>query len=351
MHKVLIHPADYQDCLEAVRRAFELFPLAVAGRNVLVKPNVLRAARPEESITTHPAVLRAVVECLEDMRPADIVVGDNPGMMGYGANEASFARCGLAEASLGRYRNIGLDAVEVPFDPAYGGKVSISRAVAEADVVISLPKFKTHGLTVMTGAIKNSYGILPGAQKAMLHKLAGCPERFNDLVVEVFRLRVPDLVIMDAVLGMQGNGPASTELRWIGRILASDNAVALDGTVARMMGLEPGRLRFLERARELGLGDFDGVETVGELVPVPDFKVPSRAGDAHSTSIQGLIDNRVALRPQADPERCTGCGTCVDQCPAGALELHDGVPAVTADLCIGCFCCQEMCPEKAISLR
>ena len=135
--------------------------------------------------------------------------------------------------------------------------VSLSRIVLEADIIISLPKFKTHGLTVITGAIKNSYGFLPGAQKAKLHKAAGSPERFHELVVEVFRLRVPDLFLVDAVVGMEGNGPASPDLRDIGLILASDNAVALDAVMATMMGCEPGRLRFLQKAKEAGLGDYD----------------------------------------------------------------------------------------------
>ncbi|MEK6195131.1 MAG: DUF362 domain-containing protein [Deltaproteobacteria bacterium] len=92
----------------------------------------------------------------------------------------------------------------------------------------------------MAGAIKNSYGILPGAQKARLHGLAKSPERFHQVIVEVFRQRVPDLYIMDAVVGMEGNGPASSDLREIGLILAADNTVAMDAVVARMMGLDPG---------------------------------------------------------------------------------------------------------------
>jgi len=354
MHQVLIHPADYQDCRQAVEAAFAAFPQQVRGRKVLVKPNVLRAAAPEEAITTHPAVLRAVVECLLDLGATDLTVGDNPGLMGYGANEACFAKCGLTEAALGHYANIGLDAVEVSFEPGLMPQVSVSRAVLEAEVFVSLPKFKTHGLTILTGGLKNSYGILPGAQKALLHKLAGSPQRFQEVVVDVFRLRPPDFFIVDAVVGMQGNGPASTELRWIGKVLAADNAVALDGTIARMMGLDPGLLRMLTYARGLGLGDFaDGALTVqGQLAPIPDFRLPQLDGRAihGAKSIQDLLNSRIAMRPKADPECCTGCGTCVAQCPGHALELVDGVAVVDPVLCIGCFCCQEMCPEKAITL-
>ncbi|MDR3640237.1 MAG: DUF362 domain-containing protein [Humidesulfovibrio sp.] len=358
MHKVLIEPADYQSCRPAVEKAFTTFAPKVRGRKVLVKPNVLRAARPEEAVTTHPAVLRAVVECLRDLGAGDITVGDNPGVMGYGANEASFERAGLIEASLGHYKNIGLDAEEVPFsvlgDTSALSAVSVSRAVLEADVYISLPKFKTHGLTVMTGAVKNSYGILPGAQKARLHKLAGSPERFQEVVVDVFRLRPPDLILVDAVLGMQGNGPASTDLRWVGRLLAGDNAVAVDAVICRLMGLDPALLRLLTKAKDLGLGDFspEAIMVLGDLVPLEGFRLPPLDGGAthRSPGLQQLLENRIAMRPKADPARCTGCGTCVAQCPAQALSVVDGVAVADKDKCIGCFCCQEMCPEKAISL-
>jgi uncharacterized protein (DUF362 family)/NAD-dependent dihydropyrimidine dehydrogenase PreA subunit len=355
MSKVMIHRADYKNVREAVDRAFDLFPVEIKDRKVLIKPNVLRTSEAEEGIVTHPSVLRAVVEKVETLGPASLAVGDNPGLFNYGDNEASFIRPGLMEASGGYYRNIGTDSIKVDFNPDFMPVVSVSRAVMEADVIISLPKFKTHGLTVVTGAIKNSYGILPGAQKAMLHKAAGSPQRFNEMLVDVFRLRVPDLFLVDAVVGMEGNGPASPELRNIGLILASDNAVALDAVMATMMGCDPARLRFLQRARELGLGDFDikGIDVMGELRPIPDFKLPPYGGEAiiNNDNVQAVIHSRTVLRPLADPHLCTGCGTCVDQCPVSALSMDGNVPVVSPETCITCFCCQEICPEKAITLK
>ncbi len=355
MSKVMIHPATYENVHQAVDLAFELFPLKLRDKKVLIKPNVLRASEAKEGIVTNPAVLSAVVGKVEIMGAASIVVGDNPGLFSYGANEESFIKTGLMEASRGHYQNIGNDSVKVAFNAEFLPAVSISRAVMEADIIISLPKFKTHGLTVMTGAIKNSYGILPGALKAMLHKAAGSPERFHEVVVDVFRLRVPDLFIVDAVVGMEGNGPASPNLRNIGLVLASDNAVAVDAVIATMMGCEPGRLRFLQKAKEAGLGDCDlkTVEIIGELKRLPGFKLPPLGGEAllRNESMQSMIHNRTILRPQADPARCTGCGTCVDHCPVSALAINGNLPQVDAGICIACFCCQEMCPEKAIALK
>jgi uncharacterized protein (DUF362 family)/Pyruvate/2-oxoacid:ferredoxin oxidoreductase delta subunit len=354
--RVMIQPATYENVRKAVGRAFELFCPVVAGKKVFIKPNVLRGTEPREAVTTHPAVLRAVVEKVEALAPASIIVGDNPGLSGYGMNEECFRETGLMEAAKGYYRNIGNDSRSLPFNPEFVPAVSVSEAVLDADLFISLPKFKTHGLTVVTGAIKNSFGILPGAQKARLHKAAGTPFRFHEMIVDVFRLRAPDLIIVDAVTGMEGNGPASPDLRQIGLILASDNGVALDGVIATMMGIvDPGRLRFLEKARERGMGDYDlrAIDVIGELKRLPDFKLPPLGGEANADNeeLQALLMSRTLLRPRVDAALCTGCAFCVEECPVSALSIKERVPEVDASACITCFCCQEMCPEKAITLQ
>jgi uncharacterized protein (DUF362 family)/Pyruvate/2-oxoacid:ferredoxin oxidoreductase delta subunit len=356
MSKVLIAPATYDNVRKAVDRVFETFPLEFLGKKVLIKPNVLRISEVKEGITTHPNVLRAVVDKVESFHPASIVVGDNPGVFSYGQNEAAFSKTGLMEAAKGYYQNIGNDSQPLDFNPAFMAKVSLSRAVLESDVIISLPKFKTHGLTVITGAIKNSYGFLPGAQKAKLHKAAGNPKRFQEMLVELFQIRVPDLFIVDAVVGMEGNGPASPDLRDVGLILGADNAVALDAVIARLMGCDPGRLHFLQKAKEAGLGDYAmaGIEVIGELKPIPGFKLPPLGGEAivGNPAVREFMESRIQLRPHVDPALCTSCGTCVDHCAVEALSLNaDGLPTVDADTCITCFCCQEMCPEKAIALK
>lgn len=355
MHRVMIHPASYENCQKAVDRAFELFPQEIEHKKVVIKPNVLRASEAEEHIVTHPSLLRAVVEKVEKMSPASIVVGDNPGLFNYGDNEHSFEKTGLMDAAKGYYRNIGNATQKLDFNPDYMPEVGISKAIFDADIFISLPKFKTHGLTVMTGAIKNSYGILPGAQKARLHKIAGTPERFHDVVVDVFCLRVPDLFIMDAVIGMEGNGPASPDLKEIGQILAADNAVAMDGTVARMMGLDPAKLRFLQKAKALNLGDFDdkAIEIHGKMFVLSDFKLPPLGGEAMAGNevIQGLMQDKIEVKPQADPELCTACGECVEHCPVSALKMQGDRPVVDIEACVTCFCCQEICPEKAMTLK
>jgi uncharacterized protein (DUF362 family)/NAD-dependent dihydropyrimidine dehydrogenase PreA subunit len=355
MYRVMIQPAGYDTCRKAVDLAFELFPVRIAGKKVLIKPNVLRASKAEEHIVTNPALLKAVVEKVEEMGPAGIIVGDNPGLFNYGDNEKSFKITGLMDAAKGYYRNLGDTLQNVAFNPDFLPEVGVSKEILDADIFISLPKFKTHGLTVMTGAIKNSYGILPGAQKARLHRIAGSPERFHEVIVDVFRLRVPDLFIVDAVVGMEGNGPASPELRNIGLILAADNAVALDGIIATMMGLDPARLRFLQKAKAMDLGDFDPamINIHGELKVLSDFKLPELGGQAIASNkaVQEFMIKRSLVRPQADPDLCTACGACIEQCPVSALVMKNNFPEADPDICITCFCCQEICPEKAMSLK
>ncbi len=355
MQKVLIQPASYNAMSDAVSKVFDVFTPDISNKSVLLKPNVLRAGAPEEGITTHPAVLEAVLRRVEQGNPKSIVVGDNPGLFNYGANEESFKSAGLLHVAGKYYRNLGNHSEKVAFNPDYMPVVSVSSEILAADYIISLPKFKTHGLTVITGAIKNSYGILPGAQKARLHRAAGNPLRFHEMVVDVFKIRVPDLFIMDAVVGMEGNGPASPDLRDIGLILASNNGPALDSVVAHMMGCDPSKLRFLQKAREEGLGDHDlnAMEIIGELSVIPDFKLPPLGGEAimNNPDVQNIMEQRTKVTPTADPELCTACGTCIDHCSVQALTMTDDLPRVDADTCITCFCCQEMCPEKAITLK
>ncbi len=355
MYRVMIQPASYDSCQDAVDRAFENFPQKIAGKKVVIKPNVLRISNADEHIVTHPSVLRAVINKVETLAPSEIIVGDNPGLHAYGDNKLSFEKTGLMEAAKGYYRNLGDRSTQLDFNTEFLPHVGVSTEIMDADVLISLPKFKTHGLTAMTGAIKNSYGILPGAQKARLHQIAGSPERFHDMIVDVFRLRIPDLFIMDAVVGMEGNGPASPDLREIGVILAADNGVALDGVVARMMGLDPAALRFLQKARDGGLGDFDAdkVELDGEMLILPDFKLPPISGEliASNTAIRDIMQAKMRLLPKADPLLCTSCEACIEQCPVSALYMTEDIPEVRGDTCITCFCCQEICPEKAMTLQ
>ena len=353
-HVVMLCPAAYGSCRAAVDRAFELFPLNLEGKKVLIKPNVLRRAAPEEAVTTHPAVVKAIVDRVLESKPGALWVGDNPGLVGYGENEDCFKAAGLKEAAGKHYMNINEKSAAVPFAPVAEGTIQVSSAVLEADIIISVPKFKTHGLTVLSGAIKNNYGILPGALKGLLHQRAGNPQAFQRTMLDVFKLRVPDLFIMDAILGMQGNGPAGKDLRHIGLIMASDNAVAMDAVMARMVGLDPRSLLALVLAAEQGLGSFenDDIRIDGEFKTLPDFRLPPMPESGYAApGMQQFFDNALAVNPVVNSELCTSCAKCAEICPAKALRMEGSFLRVDLGKCIKCYCCQELCPQSAIQLK
>lgn len=350
MSTVAIIEASYENCHEAIERIFHLFPLDLEGKKVVIKPNVLRSATPEEGITTHPAVLKAIVNEVVKRHPASLIVGDNPGVFSYGMNEKAFEKTGLMEAAGIYYRNLGAETVSMEIDSPYIERALVSRAILDADVYISVPKFKTHGLTGFSCAIKNNFGLLAGALKAQTHKKDGSPFNFAEAMVEVFGIRIPDLVIVDGVLAMEGNGPASKDLINLGKIMAGDDSVALDTVVAYMMGF-PDLPRTIElaAARGYGISELSKINIVGDLEVIPGFKLPQMDSGVRTNTMK-IMDSITAVRPWVDKESCNLCGTCIQHCPNGALTM-DEYPVVSSELCITCFCCQELCPQKAIELK
>jgi len=306
-------------------------------------------------VTTHPALIKALVEYLKTRDPATIIVGDNPGALGYGENEYCAQRSGILEGSQGFYRNISRETIRRDIDSPFVKSVIISRGLLESDLVINLPKFKTHLQTIMTGAIKNMYGILVGGEKARLHTLAPNPRDFARILVDIYKVRIPDLTIMDAIIGMEGNGPSNGRLRNINRILASDSGVALDATVAYMMGIEPSRVDHLRIAAQDGLGDIklERIEIEGSLHRISDFKLPLTVG---SRGLIGTMINRYFYPSLAKPhlkireKKCQLCKVCIKSCPAKAIVISREYPFIRQELCTACYCCYELCPHSAIDL-
>ena len=354
MHKVLITTATYRDCRRAVEEALEAFPVRVRGRKVLVKVNGMNGAEPEEGVVTNPAVLKALLDSLVRRGAGEILIGDNPGVTFYGKNQTGFLGSGLGDVAGEHYCNLGKEARVVLFDPAFIDRVFVSRAVMEADVLISVPKLKTHARVGISVALKNNFGTLPGAQKANLHQRAPAPVDFARMLVEVYRLRPPDLVIVDGILAMEGIGPYSRELRYLGLVLGSDNAVALDATVARLMGYTPDEVPLLRFAQAAGLGSYreEDIQIAGPLEPIPGFKRPPLQDLVSSLPVNyvGLMGEAPTYRPKVDPPKCDGCRICAEVCPPGALSMANGLPHLDPNLCVPCYCCQESCPREAIAL-
>jgi uncharacterized protein (DUF362 family)/ferredoxin len=351
--RIVSAQAGYDESLPAaVREIMDAFPRDWRGKSVLVKPNILAPHPPEKAVTTHPALVRAVVAALRD-RGAEVLVGDNPGVGGYGRSRSSARECGLLDAAGDCFVTLGRNPVRKKLSSRNVPSVAVSREVLEADAVVSLPKLKTHSLTVLTGAIKNTFGYLVGGDKMAVHARCPTPRSFAEALVDVFALRPPDLNIMDAVEAMQGNGPANGQPVHLGRILASDDAVGLDAAVLHMLGQPVRSAPHVEIAGRRGLGETNvsRMEIAGRLPPVSGFRFPK----TFVPGLAGFVLNRYLSRwincvPEIVQERCMACGLCASHCPSGAMRMTRNGPVLNPAECIHCYCCQEMCPEDAISL-
>lgn len=342
---------------EALDRVGGMAAFVRPGQKVLVKPNMLSAKAPERAITTHPLVLEAVVREVQ-AAGAEPSIGDSPsgalkGVKRCWENTGFLAVSERTGAPLVHFEAGGSAARD-----AGGQRYHIARAVTEADVVINLPKFKTHGFALFTGAIKNCYGVLPGFQKAALHKQYPHPTDFSVRLVDLYAAVRPALTLMDGIVGMEGNGPATGDVRPVGLLLASADGVALDAVAAAVMGFREDEIDAIRIAGERGLGasrladiDIDGESL--ESARIPDFRLPSNhlmkaIPPVAARWLGRRIGRFIWVRPKSDPARCTGCGVCVRACPVRAIRMENGKPVTDYRLCINCMCCNESCPEGAV---
>jgi uncharacterized protein (DUF362 family)/NAD-dependent dihydropyrimidine dehydrogenase PreA subunit len=321
------------------------------GMRVLLKPNLLAATAPEEAVTTHPALVQAVAERVQ-AAGGRVMIGDSSAGPIEHAPEV-WKATGLAQAA----ERVGVPVMPfegVEWKRLNGQNYLIARPVFESDLVINLPKLKTHLFTRYTGAVKNMFGTIPGTRKRELHYQAPGVEAFSRLLVDILALTRPGLTIMDGVLGLEGDGPGMGGTpRGYGCLVASADPVAVDAVVARALGYRPGEVVHLAQAgeRELGVAALDQIRVVSEngaldfgAVDLPRprwiFRVPAWLTDP----LQGLI--KVYPHFEADGV-CVGCDRCVEVCPKDAIT-PGRPPCFDLEQCIGCFCCAEICPQGAI---
>jgi len=363
LSKVLVEESSYERCREAVDKAFALFPVAIRGKRVAVKVNALKAGDPDrQAFVTHYKILKAVIERLETLKPSQILVGDSVGTESYGNSEHVFQATRLKEVAGPHYRNFSKNLLVVELQEPFKRKVAVLKDVMDADVYVSLPKMKTHGLTMLSGSVKNNFGLLAGAQKSWYHYYSVKPEVFARVIIEMFRLRHPDLVIMDAILAMEGYGPTSPETRWVNKVFASNDAVALDTVLAGLVGFRIQDVLYLQLAREMRLGQTDpeAIEVLGEAGTIREYHRPTppeasysyRAGVGTGRTSIDYYRERVAYRPVISPERCRhpqGCTACMDVCPSGAFTRGIPIPVCKRSECILCSACKEVCDFAALT--
>lgn len=324
------------------------------GSRVLIKPNMLTDRTPEQAVTTHPELVRCVIRAVRQAGGTPSV-GDSPSNVSK--LEKVWEKTGI--------KNV-CDAENVPlisFDKAgsqpftSGGiNFSISRPVLEADLIINMPKVKTHVLTILTCSVKNLYGTVPGFQKATLHKLHPTPKSFAALLAAIYARVRPQLTIADGIIGMDGDGPSAGEPFKLGFLAASTDAVALDATVCRILGINPAYAAGLTELAGQGIGTIDAeqIDILGtplRELSATGFKVP---GTLRSRLIPGwfvrMLGRFLWIRPSFT-DRCVACSLCVKACPVKALTLEKSKrPLLEAARCIGCCCCHEVCPQHAVEL-
>lgn len=356
---------------------------------ILLKPNMLRKASPEQAVTTHPEVFRAVGELLQEEGYRNLVYGDSPGNPAFGMGKVAEA-CGIKAAA----EELGIRAG----DFEHGTEVEYHRGTvakhfvlcdevakvigaagsAPAGIIVNLCKMKTHQLSRITGAVKNTFGCVYNINKAASHAKFQSPEHFARMLADLNGLVRPALHVMDGIVAMEGNGPGSGDPKPINAILVSTDPVALDTAFCYLVYLDPKLVATNTACAEAGIGTWDDEEieillggvpmqregaviTMDELVVKyadTEFNV-QRSRDFRGTmSLMPLVGKLAGKKPVVIKSKCVGCGICVETCPLEekAISLRTDlyarpVAAYDYSRCIKCYCCQEMCPEKAITVK
>lgn len=264
-------------------------------RSAVLKPNIVIGASPASGIVTHPAVVEAVVRLLQDAGVAEIAIADGPGV-GLDA-VAVFERSGyraLAER-LG-IRLVDLNKAERRDRAWKYGTIGIPALIEDADLYVNLPKLKTHGYTTLTLSIKNHKGLLSEADKKRDHHLG-----LHDPLVQHAKLVPPHLVVLDGVVGVEGDGPLNGRTVKTGFLAVGTSMLEVDAAAARLAGFDPRAIQHLRIAESEGLGTLDP-RIIGSA-PARRLK-PANEQYGRKMNIYSWRD-------------CTACSMCIDSFAAG----------------------------------
>ena len=355
----IVKCADYNSgkIIDAVSRAVNLLGgieiFVKRDEIVLIKPNLLSARSPEEAVTTHPEIVRAAIRLVKKAG-ARVLVGDSPGTF-FTTRDIDFVY-----EKTGIKRITEEEEVElVRFDKSrIINGMPFAEVALNASSIISLPKLKTHTLTVMTGGIKNTFGVIPGLFKVECHRNKPRPKDFAKVLLDIFEIAKPHLSIIDGVVAMEGDGPAAGNIRKAGLILASPDAVSLDVVVSELVGLPSYKDIVINEAkrRDVGEANMHNIEILGEAiedVKIKDFKLPKTAHRVNLLPdfLVNIFTRAVGFKPVIDEKLCKKCEVCKNSCPAGAITIDKEISHIDDKICVRCFCCQEICPHKAVFIK
>ncbi|TCL44600.1 DUF362 domain-containing protein [Harryflintia acetispora] len=357
---------EYQAVLHAVRRQFRLLgaaELVKPGIRVTVKPNLLMKREPQQHTTTHPMVVRCVIEALQELGAGEITIADSPGgPYTKGALEGIYSASGMKEAA-------SLTGAKLNFDTGWReikcedyrvcSGFNIIDPVAGADLVVNLPKLKTHCMTTLSGGIKNLFGCVPGLQKPELHYRFVEEERFCQMLLDLAQTVSPAITLVDGIVAMEGDGPSGGTPRGTGFLAGSRDLFALDVELARVLNLGEVKMLSLAAVRSLAPPE-DLIERAGEPPAViKDFRRPrSKSLDFLGSVpaplrpvVRSLAGRFAKPSPKVEMKQCIGCGRCAQSCPAHTIKIDHGKAVIDYKNCIRCYCCHEMCPPRAIGIK
>ncbi|PIP20909.1 MAG: hypothetical protein COX40_02240 [Candidatus Omnitrophica bacterium CG23_combo_of_CG06-09_8_20_14_all_40_11] len=344
--------------LEATKKALDslggISAFIAPKSRVLVKPNLLMAKEPEFGIDTHPEIVRAAVRILKEIN-CKIYLGDGPSVWGSEMENVDevYRRSGVKKIC----EEEGIELVK--FDKRrWRGKFPLAAWLDNCDYVLNLPKFKTHDFMLMTGAIKNLFGLVSGTYKTELHKKYFAQEDFAKILVDIYEETRPALTIIDSIVAMEGDGPGTSgELRKVGLILAGSDCVALDSILALIMGLKPQDILTTKEAASRGSGavDINSISILGEklenIIEEP-FKLPTTSLVRRiPRPVIELAKKLIKYYPCVEYDDCISCAACIQACPNKIITMKKDRPVFDYAKCTACFCCQEACPNAAIKIK
>jgi uncharacterized protein (DUF362 family)/Pyruvate/2-oxoacid:ferredoxin oxidoreductase delta subunit len=332
------------------------------GDKALLKINLLSASAPEDAITTHPSVVKAVVKQVQSVGGIP-VIGDSPGgPFNRKTLEHAYEKSGMTAVAEETGAVLNYDTASKTVSNPEGRlvkKLDIISLLDDVDVVITMPKLKTHLFTRFTGSTKILFGVIPGLTKPAYHLKFPDVGLFSDMLLDILVYVKPSLSIMDGVIGLEGDGPgAQGDAKKAGIILASQDSVALDAVATTLIGMDPLSVPILKRAadRIMWTGNVKDITVLGERIDdmKVSFRQPSGNHGMMNTVMSSSILRRIFLKaavpyPVAD-KKCVRCGICKQNCPAGAITITDKA-RMDYSKCIRCYCCHELCPHKAIRLK
>jgi uncharacterized protein (DUF362 family)/ferredoxin len=286
---------------------------------------------------------------------SQIFVGDGPSVWGrYVENVDEVYECS------GIRKVCDEEGVElVKFERRrWRGRFPMTTWLDNCDYVVNMPKFKTHDLTLLTGAIKNLFGLISGTYKTELHKNYFEKENFAKVLVDIYSEVRPALSIVDGIVAMEGDGPATGgKLRQLNLLLASADCVALDSVMALIMGVEPSDILTNKEAakRKLGIADVDSISVLGEKLEEAigkPFILPTTSIKKNlPRPIVNIAKKLIKYYPCVERDNCIGCAACVQACPNQIISMEKKRIVFNYSRCIACFCCQEACPASAIKVK